>query len=203
MLQNEKYIGDMCLQKGFTIDHLSKRRKSNKGELPRYYVEGFHDAIIDKETFDAVQAEIEKRAAKASHSKEHATSTFTGIIHCEKCGANFQRKINGIGTKYAKVTWACATYTHRGKAQCSAKRIPEDILEAKCAEALGIAEFDEEAFRTRISAITVPGDGILIFSFKDGSNHSLTWEHQSRSESWSVEMKAAASAKMKEGRING
>ncbi len=32
-----------------TVDFLSEKRKANEGEVPQYYVEGSHDAIIDYE----------------------------------------------------------------------------------------------------------------------------------------------------------
>ncbi|GHU48735.1 hypothetical protein FACS1894127_0020 [Clostridia bacterium] len=54
ILRNEKYIGDMLLQKGFIVDHLTKRKIPNNGELPQYYIEGTHEPIIDKETFESV-----------------------------------------------------------------------------------------------------------------------------------------------------
>ncbi len=106
ILTNEKFIGDMRLQKGFVSDHITKQIKPNRGELPMYYVEGTHEAIIDKETFEMVQSEIERRAAQSHHPKTKTLSEFSSIIHCTRCGANFCKKVNGIGTKYAKVTWA-------------------------------------------------------------------------------------------------
>ena len=54
ILDNEKYIGDMCLQKFYTVDSVTKLQKINRGMLPKFYVEGTHEAIIDKDTFDAV-----------------------------------------------------------------------------------------------------------------------------------------------------
>ena len=47
ILQNEKYKGDALLQKVYTVDFLSKKKKVNEGEVPQYYVEGSHDAIIE------------------------------------------------------------------------------------------------------------------------------------------------------------
>jgi DNA invertase Pin-like site-specific DNA recombinase len=44
ILRNEKYIGDLCLQKGYVVDHIGKRRKRNKGELAKYYIEDNHPA---------------------------------------------------------------------------------------------------------------------------------------------------------------
>jgi hypothetical protein len=59
MLTNEKYKGDALLQKTYTVDFLTKKRVENKGEVPQYYVEESHPAIIDKETWEAVQLEAE------------------------------------------------------------------------------------------------------------------------------------------------
>jgi DNA invertase Pin-like site-specific DNA recombinase len=203
ILANEKFIGDMCLQKGFITDHITKRHKPNKGELPKYYVEGSHEAIISRDTFDAVQAERARRAAKVNRPAPRVFSEFSGVIRCGRCGARFRRSINGAGTKYAKVTWACMTYIHRGKDECPARRIPEDILKAKCAEVLGLSEYNSEAFTATVAAIHVPADGALTFILKDGTEWTISWEHRSRRESWTDEMKAAAKAKSKEGRING
>ena len=61
MLTNEKYKGDALLQKTYTVDFLSKKRAENNGQVPQYYVENSHPAIIDKEMLDAVQLEMERR----------------------------------------------------------------------------------------------------------------------------------------------
>ena len=109
-------------------------------------------------------------------------------------------KANAIGTKYAKAWWACATYIHRGKRECAAKRIPEAILEEKCAQALGLAEYNPAVFAENVAAITIPADDILVFKFKDGTERTVNWEHRSRRESWTDEMKQAARAKASERR---
>ena len=54
ILQNEKYKGDALLQKKFTVDFLTKKQKVNEGEVPQYYVEGSHPAIISNIDFDMV-----------------------------------------------------------------------------------------------------------------------------------------------------
>ena len=62
VLRNEKYTGNILLQKTFISDHLTKKKRVNRGELPQYYVEDSHEAIIDKSTFDKVQEELKRRA---------------------------------------------------------------------------------------------------------------------------------------------
>jgi|LSQX01.2.fsa_nt_gb site-specific DNA recombinase len=198
ILRNEKLVGDLLLQKTWVTDHLTKRKRKNHGELPQYYVAGHHEAIISRATFEAVQDEIARRAALAAGGKKPETSAFTGMILCSRCGANFRRKINAAGTKYARATWACATYTNRGKAFCPAKRVPEDILIDKCAEALGLAECDATQiaaqFAARVAGISIPEDGVLVFAFKDETQMAVHWAHRSRRESWTPEMKKAARA---------
>ena len=61
MLSNEKYKGCALLQKQFTIDYLTKKLVRNEGQVPQYYVENNHEAIISPQVFDMVQAELERR----------------------------------------------------------------------------------------------------------------------------------------------
>ena len=51
ILKNEKYTGDALLQKTYIENHLTKRKCFNRGELPQYYAENTHPAIIDHETY--------------------------------------------------------------------------------------------------------------------------------------------------------
>lgn len=55
ILRNEKYKGSALLQKKFTVDFLQKKMKVNEGEVPQYYVEHSHAAIIDPEEWERVQ----------------------------------------------------------------------------------------------------------------------------------------------------
>ena len=51
ILRNEKYIGDALLQKTYTLDFLTKKRIKNDGQVPQYYVENNHPAIISRALF--------------------------------------------------------------------------------------------------------------------------------------------------------
>ena len=212
MLRNEKYHGDMLLQKSYVSDHLTKRKVINVGQLPQFYVRESHEAIIDKEIFAAVQTEIAQRAAAhqrvTNATEEGAFSqnalafkpqpvkqyAFTGLIRCGKCGAPYKRKHAAAGSKYEKIVWICGTFNELGKEECASQQIPEDILEAKAAEVLGMP-FGETALRTFISEIIVPGPGQLTFIFEDGRRVDAAWEHPSRRASWTPEMKEAARQK--------
>ena len=156
MLRNEKYQGDMLLQKTFCEDHISKKQLPNKGQLPMYYVENSHEPIIDRDTFAKVQMELARRSAR-HHSSRKAPETypFTGKIVCGRCGKNYRRKITNPGTKYERVVWICSTFNSRGKAACHSQQIPEDVLQE-----LVDVDFDR---------IRIPEPNVLIIVTPDGS----------------------------------
>lgn len=55
ILSNEKYVGDVLMQKSFTEDFLTGKRKKNEGELAMYFIKNDHKAIISREDFEKVQ----------------------------------------------------------------------------------------------------------------------------------------------------
>ena len=73
ILQNEKYKGAALLQKCFTVDFLTKKRKVNEGEVPQYYVEHSHEPIITPEEFDKVQTELAVFGALAAQELDALT----------------------------------------------------------------------------------------------------------------------------------
>jgi site-specific DNA recombinase len=131
MLQNEKYAGDALLQKTITVDFLTHRRVKNKGQVQRFYVENSHPAIISKETFQAVQAEMERRSELMGGDKTRSRYTskypFSGKIFCSECGAAFRRKSWGVG-KYKKHVWICRTRDEQGPKGCSMPAVDEEKL---------------------------------------------------------------------------
>ena len=61
ILQNEKYMGDVLLQKTYTADFIEGKVKKNNGELPQYYIKDNHPAIIPREMSYQIQEEIAGR----------------------------------------------------------------------------------------------------------------------------------------------
>ena len=193
ILTNEKYTGDMLLQKTYSVDHLTKKQMINHGERRRYYIENSHEPIIDKETFAKVQQELARRAEKFQPNTPFSGEyPFTGLIRCGFCGGYFRRKITASGTKYAKTVWICNTFNTYGKDVCSAQQIPEKILMEKTSEVLGTADWDREALLSSISEIWVPEHNLLMYVFRDGHTEEVAWQNPSRRESWSDEMKQTA-----------
>jgi len=105
ILRNEKYKGDALLQKQITINYLTKKRKINEGEVPQYYVENSHEAIIEPETFELVQAEFKRREKAGNYTS--AINCFASRITCGDCGGFYGRKVWHSNTKYAQTIWQC------------------------------------------------------------------------------------------------
>ena len=195
LLQNEKYVGNMLLQKTFVSDHITKRNVINVGQLPKYLVVGSHKPIIEKSMFEAVQAEIAQRSAHHKPKPIREKYLFTGLIRCGQCGAAFRRKYNNAGTKYEKAVWVCETFRQLGKDACPSQLLPENILISKTMEALQLETLDEAILRICINKIFVPGHNRLVFQFVDGREIEMEWQNPSRRDSWTDEMKEKARQK--------
>ena len=61
ILSNEKYVGDVLMQKSFTENFLTGKRKKNNGELDMYFIENDHEPIISREVFEQVQIKKGKK----------------------------------------------------------------------------------------------------------------------------------------------
>ena len=61
ILTNEKYKGAALLQKTYTVDFLQHKTVENRGEVPQYFIEHSHDAIIPPEDWELVQLEMARR----------------------------------------------------------------------------------------------------------------------------------------------
>ncbi len=197
ILSNEKYIGDLLLQKSFRTDHLTKKTKRNKGEKPQYYVENNHAPIISRELYEAVQLELERRREKHCKMVEPQKYAFTGKIECGNCGKHYRRKVTAT-----RVVWICRTFDKDGKQHCASKQIPDETLCSVTAEVLGLQIFDADCFETQIEKIIVPKANTLHFIFKDGHTVEREWKDRSRRESWTPEMKEKARQKSLERRCD-
>lgn len=127
ILSNEKYKGDALLQKTFCVDFLTKKSKTNEGEVPQYYVEGNHEAIIDSDTFEMVQRELARRTCgKNRHSGLHI---FSSKIKCGECGSWYGSKVWHSNDKYRKIIWQC-NHKFDGNTKCKTPHLTdEEIME--------------------------------------------------------------------------
>ncbi len=193
ILRDEKYTGQLLMQKTFRSDHLNKSKKVNNGELPQYCIDDAHPAIIPTDIFEKVQQEINRRKKKYMPQPRTPTfSEFTGKIQCGICGASFRRKIVNAGTRFATAKWICTSYNNHGVSACSMKPIPEDVLKRLACEVLGIEAYAPNAISLNMLKITIPKFGEVEFHTKDGRHEIRTWHYLSRRDSWTDEMKRDA-----------
>ncbi|MBQ3178659.1 MAG: recombinase family protein [Clostridia bacterium] len=141
ILTNEKYKGDALLQKSFTVDFLSKTKKINEGEVPQYYVENSHPAIIPPEEWKMVQMEIARR--KSFGRKYSCSNIFSTRLVCGDCGEFFGAKVWHSTDKYRKVIWQC---NHKFKDnKCGTPSLAEDDIKERFVDAINTLIADKEA----------------------------------------------------------
>ena len=92
LLVNDKYCGDLVLQKYVTKDHLTHAFVKNDGdEVPMYYIKDHHKAIVSREQFNRVQRILEYRNKKKNG---YDTYPLGDKLRCPYCGKPMiQKKI--------------------------------------------------------------------------------------------------------------
>ena len=145
ILTNEKYKGAALLQKKYTVDFLTKKQKVNEGEVPQYYVEESHPAIIDPEEFDLVQAEIERR--KGIGRAYSGNSIFSAKIVCACCGGFFGSKVWHSTSKYKRTIWQCNHKFQNGE-KCGTPHLYEDEIKKRFVKVCGKVESMQVDFLT-------------------------------------------------------
>jgi DNA invertase Pin-like site-specific DNA recombinase len=145
ILKNEKYIGDALLQKTYIANCLTHESKVNNGELPQFYVENNHPAIIDRGVWNQVQEEITRRSGKRKIKEVGTTSeqgkysskyALTELLVCGECGTPYRRCTwSKNGNK--KIVWRCISRLDYGKKYCKeSPSLEESVLQDAILEAV-------------------------------------------------------------------
>ena len=125
ILTNEKYKGDALLQKVYTTDFLSKKKKVNEGEVPQYYVKGNHEAIIEPDVFEAVQKQMAVR--HTGKNRKSCVNIFSSKIKCGDCGSWYGSKVWHSTSKYRKTIWQCNGKFDGGE-KCTTPHLDEETI---------------------------------------------------------------------------
>lgn len=157
LIFNEVYAGDIRRQKCYMADPITKTKVKNNGELPQYYMADCHEAIIDRETYAKVQAEMQRRAAM-----QNPTYPLTRKIKCGACGMFFTRRICRNDAK-----WFCRSKKEVGMS-CKSHNYLESELYKIFAEMLGTDTFDNKVFETSVKEIISMPDGSLKVQMYSG-----------------------------------
>ena len=126
ILTNERYMGDAIINKTYTVDCISKKKKRNNGERAKYYVENNHPAIIDRVTFGKVQEELARRSGlrkvkqvgtKTELGKYSSKYALTELLICGECGTPY-RRCTWTSCSNKRIVWRCISRLDYGKKRC-------------------------------------------------------------------------------------
>ena len=125
MLKNERYCGDMLLQKRYSPDIFPYKLVTNKGELAQYYVYDVFPKIIDRELFEKVNEKLVNNKLKFNKNQTDGNREYllTSKIKCEHCGGTFKRRV-----LRNKEYWSCSNHVASAK-KCEVKMIGTDEIE--------------------------------------------------------------------------
>ena len=179
ILRNEKYTGNMLLQKTYVPDFRDKKVVRNKGQWKQYYVEDTHPAIITKETFDAVQEELKRRAEiiRKTPNKVSPDNLFYGKVICAECGY-FYKRYAMKNPKYKKRPWYTCYSAKDFREKCTGHIIKEDTLIAKTKERLNLSpetKLTREMIEASIDRIYITADFKLQYYLKNGRVETVDW----------------------------
>lgn len=174
ILANEKYCGDALGQKTFKDNLMSGRIVKNTGQLPMVLVQNNHPAIVSRETYQAVQAELARRNAGRSPSQKSAPtgrSCYTSKyalserLVCGECGTLY-RRCSWKGKEKPRAVWRCVSRLDYGKKYChNSPTMDEEPLQQAILEAINSAASSKEALTTKMTdalaaeMTTLPGSG--------------------------------------------
>ncbi|HOV28428.1 MAG TPA: recombinase family protein [Pseudobacteroides sp.] len=121
ILRNEKYVGDLAQKKTYTPDYLDHKKKYNKGEEEIIYIKDHHEAIIDRDTWNSAQEELNKRSALVGQKSKYSNRYWcSGKIICGECNSKFVSRTKKLKNGQEYKAWRCIEAANHG-------RLKEDI----------------------------------------------------------------------------
>lgn len=174
ILTNERYCGDMLLQKTFTENPITKKVKKNRGEMAKYLISNNHPAIIDRDTYKLVQMEVARRASKRKTADKTITEqgkysgkfALTELLVCGECGSPY-RRITWTKKGKSRKVWRCLSRVEHGTQYCSHSiSVDEEKLKKAICRALNkIIEHKQEAMDLIMSNLSyaVTGDDDVLY----------------------------------------
>ena len=177
ILTNEKYCGDVLLQKTYISDCISRKVIRNTGQLPMYLVQNHHEGIVERKTFDAVQAEMARRSAGKSPSKKNAPTGMTSYaskyalserLVCGECGTLYRRCTwSKQGRK--RIVWRCVSRLDYGTKYChNSPTLDEEPLQKAILAAINSVMSEKSTLIRQITSAMemelapVPGESMSL-----------------------------------------
>ena len=177
ILTNEKYCGDVLLQKTFIQDCISKKVIPNTGQLPKYLVQDHHEPIVSRETFDAVQLEMARRSAKAGATRKSTPTgrgkysgkhVLSNLLFCGECSTAYRRCVwTQRGIK--RPVWRCVSRLDYGKKFCTqSPTLDEGPLQQAILAAVNAVMLDHDTLARQLTAAMerelapIPGESMSL-----------------------------------------
>lgn len=125
ILHNEKYVGDVLLQKTYTVDCITHKKAVNHGERTMYLVSDHHEPIVDRITYNLVQQELARRKSKrkvtssgvSEQGKYSSKYALTELLVCGECGTPYRRVV-WTQTGVKRPVWRCVSRLEHGSKYC-------------------------------------------------------------------------------------
>lgn len=177
ILSNEKYKGDALLQKVFTVDYLHKKLKKNEGELPQYYVEGSHEAIISPWLFDYIQ-EIKRYRDETYGNSYLGKELLQTKFVCGECGSLLCRRDRYYPNGKKRVWWQCKTQTQKEVKSCGVKYEYEPLIIYAVLDMTRCMTIKRMVEDTILSAMSKEKSGIVkewLSAFEVTNAENLLW----------------------------
>ncbi len=181
ILRNERYIGDMELQKTYVTDFLAGGKTvKNMGLLPKYYLENTHEPIVSREIFKAAHMIMAMTSAKTGSNQY----PYYGFLKCPYCGTNMtQASFMRVQKYYA---WFCSGYpseetVRMNRTECPPAIVSDAVIDrtvVKAFEQLQKMETDEQTKRLIAEHRELP-DGIsykFLYDLVESITFPLTAE---------------------------
>lgn len=162
ILRNEKYVGDVLQKKYVTTDYLTHKKVENRGQEEQFLLRDHHQAIIDRPTWEAAQAELSRRAEKQRDNSKYSNRYWcSGKIRCGACGSRFVPRTTHRPNGDVYRIWGCHSRVHYGSrkqngqgdcAGCNMRMLNHKALTACVRFVLQQLDLDYDALARELAA---------------------------------------------------
>lgn len=154
VLKNEKYVGDLCQGKTYTPDFLTHKKKYNHNEDSMVYIKNHHEPIIDRETWDKTQEEVQRRSPSEECKSRYSNRYWcSGKLICGECQQRFIGRTKKLKSGGIYKAWRCNASANHGNRKtdkwgniigCDNGSINEKVLLNGVAYVLNMIQINKE-----------------------------------------------------------
>lgn len=124
ILQNDFYVG--TLRQGKYTRRGINGKDFKQPEDKQIVFENYHEAIVDRKTFDYAQEQMKLRTRSCYHGIRKNVNAYSGYLYCGSCG----RLMSTRGQTQVAPSYICTTYSKRGLKGCTAHNVRVDLLDS-------------------------------------------------------------------------